>query len=287
MKFVTYIGGDHAQHVGILDSSETTISEVGQCHDLLDIIRMWELLDEDVLGSQPYSVELSDVKVVAPIPTPRREIFCVGKNYREHALEFAASGFDSSAAEVEPSFPVIFTKSGGSVIGTDAPVLAHRHLSKQLDYEAELAIIIGRTGSNIAATEAMDFVWGYTLINDVTLRDRQRDHRQWLLGKSLDTNCPMGPWALTRDEVDLSQTIIECRVNGELRQHAITSDMIFDVPTIIETLSAGLTLHPGDVIATGTPVGVGLGMNPPQFLEPGDVVEVQATGFGVLRNPIH
>jgi 2-keto-4-pentenoate hydratase/2-oxohepta-3-ene-1,7-dioic acid hydratase in catechol pathway len=147
-------------------------------------------------------------------------------------------------------------------------------------------VIIGRGGRGITRERALDHVWGYTVINDVTARDLQKTHKQWFLGKSLDTFCPMGPWAVTADEVGEGPLDLECRVNGELRQRASTADLIFDIPTIIETISAGITLQPGDVIATGTPKGVGIGFDPPKFLKPGDVVEIGISQIGTLTNRV-
>ena len=163
----------------------------------------------------------------------------------------------------------------------------HHGVTSELDYEGELGVIIGRGGRGINRCEASGHVWGYTVINDVTARDLQRDHKQWLLGKSLDTHCPMGPYAVSADEAGDVQTLeVETRVNGERRQHAPVKDLIFDIPTLIETLSAGITLLPGDIIATGTPAGVGIGFDPPKFLTSGDVVEVSITGLGTLHNRI-
>ena len=227
--------------------------------------------------------------VLAPIPTPRRNVFCVGKNYHEHAKEFAQSGFDTSAAKGEfaPDFPVIFTKPPSTVIASGAPVHAFTELTEQLDYEAELAVIIGRPGRGISKDAALDHVWGYTIVNDVTARDLQQKHRQWFIGKSMDTFCPMGPWAVTADEVgDSANLNVKCWINGELRQDANTRDLIFDIPTIIATISAGITLQPGDIIATGTPAGVGIGFKPPRFLKPGDTMTISIDRLGTLTNTV-
>jgi len=234
-------------------------------------------------------IALKDVKLKAPIPEPLRNIMCVGKNYREHAREFTASGFDSSAASAAdaiPTAPIIFTKMPQSVVGPDEPILFPEGVSEQLDYEAELAVIIGKAGRGIPLAAAMNHVWGYTIINDVTARDWQARHKQWFLGKSMDTFAPMGPFCATADEVDLRTGGIKCWVNGELRQDAKFSDLIFDVPTLIATISAGLTLMPGDIIATGTPVGVGIGFKPPKFLKRGDTVTMEVDGIGRLSNPV-
>jgi 2-keto-4-pentenoate hydratase/2-oxohepta-3-ene-1,7-dioic acid hydratase in catechol pathway len=232
---------------------------------------------------------LTGHKLLAPIPVPRRNIFCVGKNYHEHAKEFADSGFDTSAAkgELAPEFPVIFTKAPSTVIADGAPILSFAHLTQQLDYEAELTLVIGKPGRGIARKDAFDHIWGYTIVNDVTARDLQQRHRQWFLGKSMDSFCPMGPWVVTADEVGDATTLgVKCWVNGELRQNANTRDLIFDIPAIIESISAGMTLLPGDVIATGTPAGVGIGFKPPKFLRAGDVISIAIDKLGTLTNTV-
>lgn len=232
-------------------------------------------------------VALADVELKAPVPRPRRNIFCVGKNYHAHAKEFASSGFDSSAAKGEvPEAPIVFSKVPESVIAAGAAIRIDPSVSTSIDYEAELAVIIGKAGRNIRKEDAMEHVWGYTIVNDVTARDLQGLHSQWLIGKSQDTFCPMGPWAVTADEIDLSDTGVRCRVNDELRQDSNTGLLIFDVPTIIAAISNGITLMPGDVIATGTPAGVGIGFKPPKYLAAGDVVRVEVDGIGVLENPV-
>jgi 2-keto-4-pentenoate hydratase/2-oxohepta-3-ene-1,7-dioic acid hydratase in catechol pathway len=230
---------------------------------------------------------LSAVQLTAPLPEPRRNIFCVGKNYHAHAREFAGSGFDSSAAAGDiPKVPIYFTKVPESVIGPDASIEIPVGVSEAIDYEVELAVIIGKGGKGISAKDAMQHVWGYTIINDVTARDWQSRHSQWLLGKSFDTFCPMGPWLVSADECDGNHTNVRSFVNGELRQNANTSDLIFNIATLIETLSAGITIYPGDIIATGTPVGVGIGFKPPRYLKSGDVVRLEIDGIGSLENPL-
>ena len=235
------------------------------------------------------AIALSEVQITAPLPRPRRNIFCVGKNYYAHAKEFAGSGFDSSAKSGGdiPADPIIFTKVPESVVGPGVAIeMPALSVSSAIDYEAELAVIIGRGGKGIAATDAMDHVWGYTIVNDITARDWQSRHQQWHMGKSFDTFCPMGPWLVSADELDGTRTTVRCYVNGEERQNASTADLIFDIPKLIETLSAGITLYPGDVIATGTPVGVGVGFKPPKYLRAGDVVRVEIDGIGSLENPV-
>ena len=233
------------------------------------------------------ALKLSEVQLLAPLPRPRRNIFCVGKNYHAHAREFAGSGFDSSAksgGEI-PSDPIIFTKVPESVVGPGAAIEMPT-ASSAIDYEAELTIVIGKGGKGISAADALSHVWGYTIINDVTARDWQSRHQQWHLGKSFDTFCPMGPWLVSADECDGTNTGVRCYVNGELRQNASTQDFIFDIPKLIETISAGITLYPGDLIATGTPVGVGIGFKPPKYLKAGDLVRVEIDGIGSLENPV-
>jgi 2-keto-4-pentenoate hydratase/2-oxohepta-3-ene-1,7-dioic acid hydratase in catechol pathway len=228
------------------------------------------------------------VQLLAPLPRPRRNLFCVGKNYHAHAKEFAGSGFDSSAKSGGdiPAHPIIFTKVPECVIAPLEAIVIPREVSTAIDYEAELAVVIGKGGKGIARADAMAHVWGFTIVNDVTSRDWQSRHQQWDMGKSFDTFCPMGPWLVSADELDGAKTRVRCWVNGELRQDAQTTDLIFDIPTLIETLSAGITLYPGDVIATGTPVGVGIGFKPPKYLQPGDVVKVEIDGIGTLENPV-
>ena len=230
-------------------------------------------------------VPLSQVTLEAPIPRPRRNIFCVGKNYHEHAHEFSRSGFDSSAAAgAVPKNPIIFSKVPETVIATRESVVIDSKVSTAIDYEGELAVIIGKGGRGIAKADAYEHVWGYTIVNDVTARDMQGRYSQWLIGKSQDTFCPMGPWAVTKDEVDIETAGIRCFVNEDLRQNSKINLLIFDIPTIIATLSEGITVMPGDVIATGTPAGVGIGFDPPKYLKGGDVVRVEIDGIGTLEN---
>lgn len=231
---------------------------------------------------------LSEATVLAPIDQPRRNIFCVGKNYHDHAAEFQKSGFDHSSKNGEhaPEAPVVFTKPASTVIGPGEKIPRHANVTKQLDYEAELGVVIGKAGRGITKANAMDHVFGYTVINDFTARDLQALHRQWFIGKALDGFCPMGPYLVTADEADGQNIDVKCWVNGELRQNSNTKQLIFDIPTLIETLSAGIELQPGDVIATGTPAGVGIGFTPPKFLQSGDVIRIEIQNVGVLENEV-
>jgi 2-keto-4-pentenoate hydratase/2-oxohepta-3-ene-1,7-dioic acid hydratase in catechol pathway len=233
-------------------------------------------------------VALVDVRLLAPIPTPARNLFCVGKNYFEHAREFQASGFDASAGqEVRPEAPIVFTKAPSSVIGPGEPIPSHLDPTGSTDYEGELAVVIGTGGRGIPRDQAWAHVYGYTIVNDVTARALQKRHKQWFLGKSIDGFCPMGPALVTADAIpDVTDLRLVTTVNGEVRQDASLADLMFDIPELIETLSAGITLQPGDIIATGTPVGVGIGFDPPRFLQPGDDVRVRIAPIGELRNPV-
>jgi 2-keto-4-pentenoate hydratase/2-oxohepta-3-ene-1,7-dioic acid hydratase in catechol pathway len=210
---------------------------------------------------------------VLPIERPQK-IVCIGLNYRDHAEEQGVP---------LPERPLLFAKWPNTLIGPGEAIRLPS-ISQEVDYEAELAVVIGLGGRNIARADAMRHVFGYTIVNDVTARDVQMRHQQWDLGKSFDTFCPMGPWIVTGDEFDGARTRLRCWVNGALRQDALTSDLIFDIPTLIETCSRGITLVPGDVIATGTPAGVGLGMTPPTFLRAGDVVRIAIDGLGAIEN---
>ena len=233
---------------------------------------------------QAQSVPLGQVKLEAPIPRPRRNVFCVGRNYHEHAKELRDSVFKNNNANVA-AWPIVFTKVPECVVGpADEVCLPGAAISEQIDYEAELAVVIGQGGKNITQADAMKHVFGYTIVNDVTARDVQMRHQQWDMGKSFDTFCPMGPWIVTADEMDGRRTRVRCWVNGELRQDGPTENMIFDIPTLIETISRGITLYPGDIIATGTPAGVGMGLNPPRYIAPGDVIRIEIDGIGQIEN---
>ena len=223
-------------------------------------------------------IALADVRLEAPF-YPRRNVLCVGKNYQAHVKEF-----DQNANAKNPEDPIFFTKATTSIIGPDEEIDSHPAVTREVDYEGELGVIIGKRGANIAEEDAMKYVYGYTIINDVTARDLQKKHLQWFRGKSLDTFCPMGPTVMVGDW-PLPFTIYT-KVNGSLRQEGTTTDLIFSIPKLIATLSDGMTLLPGDVIATGTPQGVGMGFNPPKFLKKGDVVEINIDPIGTLRNPV-
>jgi 2-keto-4-pentenoate hydratase/2-oxohepta-3-ene-1,7-dioic acid hydratase in catechol pathway len=290
MKLVTFSTGD-GERVGVVDVARGTVRDVSAAlptgAGVLGLIEGWAELAPLLDGDGPEH-PVDGVRLLAPIPVPRRNIFCVGKNYRDHVLEFGRSGYDQpDRSEAMPEHPVVFSKATTSVTGPFDDIDPHTGVTAELDYEAELGVIIGRGGRGISREDAFDHVWGYTIIDDVTARDLQRSHKQWLIGKSLDTHCPMGPYAVSADEIaDVTTLVVESHVNGELRQSAPVKDLIFDIPELIATLSAGITLQPGDLIATGTPAGVGIGFDPPRFMTSGDVIEVSITGLGAQRNRI-
>ena len=279
------------QYVGVVSDDLQTVtpyqlSQEAAQRGALGIIEM--MADGQTLPAMGQAVALKEVCLLAPIPKPRRNIFCVGKNYLDHVKEIK----DSKLGEAQGSManlskhPVVFSKVPETVIASRMGIDSHPAATQEMDYEAELAVVIAKKGKAISKTDAMKHVWGYTIINDVSARDVQAKHVQFHIGKSFDTFCPMGPWLVSADELDEKNTKIQCWVNGELRQDGNTNQMIFDIPTVIESISAGMTLYPGDVIATGTPSGVGMGFKPPRFLKKGDSVKIQIDGIGVLENPV-
>jgi 2-keto-4-pentenoate hydratase/2-oxohepta-3-ene-1,7-dioic acid hydratase in catechol pathway len=252
-----------------------SVRSVIENHELVMPLAMEILLDTEKFESVSFSLE--EMAFLAPLPNPGT-VYCVGLNYAPHSVEF--QGADSSL----PTSPVIFSKQT-AVTGPGAAIDTHAALTSAVDYEAELAVIIGKGGRDISARDAEKHVFGYTCLNDVTARDLQSKHGQWLIGKSLDGFCPMGPVIVERTDLSWPPAVaIEGLVNGEIRQSDKTSSLIFDVATLVECLSAGHHLAPGDVIATGTPSGTGMGMSPPSFLVPGDHVSVRIEGIGELTN---
>lgn len=236
-------------------------------------------------GAHGRALISGDHPFLAPLHAPRKNIFCVGRNYAEHIAE----GERAQKAKIGiTDHPVYFTKPATAVVGHEGDVLIFPSVSEKVDYEVELAVVIGKTGRDISKERAFEHVFGYTILNDITARDVQRRHGgQYFKGKSLDGSCPIGPWIVTADEITDPQNLsISLSVNGELRQDGRTHDMIFDIPTLIASLSEGLTLEPGDIIATGTPSGVGYAMDPPQYLKPGDTVVCQITDIGQLKNTV-
>ncbi|MFC4008505.1 Ldh family oxidoreductase [Nonomuraea purpurea] len=236
------------------------------------------------LVASSAALPASGVTLLAPIRPPSN-VMCVGKNYLDHASEFAGSGFDASQRQVVPDHPVVFTKARSSIVGPGQDVEVSADATGTTDYEGELAVVIGEGGVRIPAEQAWRHVYGYTIVNDLTVRELQKRHVQFFIGKSAATYCPIGPCLVTRDELgDLAGVSVRTRVNGELRQQAPLTDLIFPIPVLIEAISAAVALEPGDVIATGTPAGVGIGFDPPRYLAPGDLVEISVDGIGTLAN---
>jgi 2-keto-4-pentenoate hydratase/2-oxohepta-3-ene-1,7-dioic acid hydratase in catechol pathway len=231
-------------------------------------------------------VPFDETHLLAPILRPTKNVICVGRNYPEHAAEMARAFGEAPAAP--PQYPTVFTKAPTTVNGPYADIPYDPSVTEKLDWEAELAVIIGKAGKRIPRANALRYVFGYTVLNDISARDIQKRHGgQNFLGKSLDGACPMGPWIVTADEIDAPHNLeVWSKVNGVEKQRANTSQMIYDIPAIIESVSFGMTLEPGDIIATGTPDGVGNARTPPEFLRPGDVVECGVEGIGVIRNRI-
>ncbi|WP_026926748.1 fumarylacetoacetate hydrolase family protein [Granulicoccus phenolivorans] len=293
MKLVTFSARDGAARVGVVDSQAGIVRDaspvLGEA-GVLDVIRDWETRGPQLAQSLAdlASLPLDEVKLHAPIPVPARDIFAVGKNYSEHVKEFGRSGYDQpDKSEDLPTDPVVFPKATTAVTGPYDDIESHPGVTDELDYEVELGVIIGKGGRGISRENAYDHVWGYVLIDDFTARDLQKKHKQWLIGKSLDTFCPMGPYAVSADEIpDVTALEVRSKVNGEDRQYGKVADLIFDIPELIAVLSAGITLQPGDIIATGTPAGVGIGFDPPKFVHPGDVIEMTITGLGTQRNTV-
>lgn len=305
MKFVNF-KVDDSKKIGILKDEKTIVaidefmirlaeesnidpSTVLNKHmDMNYIIDNWhnsylQVLEDFVLKSdQVY--DMDKVEILAPIEYPKRNIFCLGKNYLDHALE--VKGLKGSEDEL-PKFPIYFSKIANPAVGHNAMILSHSNITEMLDYEVELAVIIGKDGIDIPYEEAEDYIFGYTIVNDISARNIQRKHGQWFKGKCLDTHCPMGPVIVHKSEIPFPVKLdIKCYINDELRQNSNTEKLIFDIPTIISDLSKGMHLNKGDIIITGTPSGVGLGFKPFKFLKSGDKVVCEIEKIGVLENHI-
>jgi 2-keto-4-pentenoate hydratase/2-oxohepta-3-ene-1,7-dioic acid hydratase in catechol pathway len=286
----SYLG---CEQVGLVTQNQARIVPlsqllgVGAPGTMIELIEQWRDLGprlQAVSVSPDTGLPLVDVGLVAPIPHPRRNIICLGKNYRDHVNEIVGLGGFTSGI---PSAPVYFSKMVDRVRGSTESVPAHTDVTGMLDYEAELAVIIGRAGHDIDPGSVPEYIFGYCILNDITARDLQKSHDQWFKGKSLDGACAMGPVIVTADEIAYPPALdIGCSVNGELRQKAVTSDLIFGITEIVSDFSRGLTLMPGDIISTGTPAGVGMGFRPFRWLKPGDVVECRIESIGTLRNTI-
>ncbi|KIL73073.1 fumarylacetoacetate hydrolase family protein [Bacillus badius] len=258
---------------------DTLLEAIGSGIELTERVKQWIEAAGDK-DKQSAAVSSAEVEWLAPIPRPAKNVMCIGKNYRDHAIEMGGE-------ESIPKDLMVFTKAPTAVIAANEPIPAYEGLTDALDYEGELGVIIGKKGKGISREEALDYIFGYTIINDVTARDLQKRHKQFFIGKSLDGTCPMGPWIVSKDEIaDPHCLDIETKVNGEVRQQSNTKHFIFPIDEIISTLSKGMTLEPGDVIATGTPAGVGQGMNPPGLLKAGDTIDINIEQIGTLSNKV-
>ena len=286
MKFITFARDDE-QRPGlwlgggrIADLSQAASS----IQELIEAGEEGLRAARELAGDEDVNLSAAAVQLLAPIPRTRKNVFCIGRNYIEHVAEGARAAGQQTKL---PEYPQIFTKAPTAINAPGAPVRLDEGLTKLLDYEVELAVVIGKAGRDIPKDRAYEHVFGYTIANDVTARDLQRRHEQWFKGKSLDTSLPLGPWIVDAEEIGDPTTLeLSLTVNGQERQRARASMMIFDIPTIIASLSAGMTLEPGDIIATGTPSGVGYAMTPPQGLKDGDVVVARIDRIGELESPV-
>lgn len=286
MKLITY-RQNGAEHVGALtaDGGGVLPLPVPDMNTLIETMTLTDLRSAVSAAERGAALALSDVELLAPIPRPRQDVLCLGMNYLAHAEE--AARYSADAFRKERPVAVYFSKRVSEAGKPDGVIPRHAGLTDRLDYEAELAVVLGRTARNVKAADAADCIFGYTVLNDVSARDLQTGHKQWYFGKSLDGATPMGPVLVTADEIAYPPALeITCRVNGELRQQSNTSLLITSIGQILEELTAGMTLLPGTIIATGTPAGVGMGFDPPKFLQSGDVVECAIEGIGTLRSTV-
>ena len=286
MKLITY-RQNGAEHVGALtaDGGGVLPLPVPDMNTLIETMTLTDLRSAVAAAERGDALARSDVELLAPIPRPRQDVLCLGMNYLAHAEE--AARYSADAFRKERPVAVYFSKRVSEAGKPDGVIPRHAGLTDRLDYEAELAVVLGRTARDVKAADAADCIFGYTVLNDVSARDLQTGHKQWYFGKSLDGATPMGPVLVTADEIAYPPALeITCRVNGELRQQSNTSLLITSIGQILEELTAGMTLLPGTIIATGTPAGVGMGFDPPKFLQSGDVVECAIEGIGTLRSTV-
>jgi 2-keto-4-pentenoate hydratase/2-oxohepta-3-ene-1,7-dioic acid hydratase in catechol pathway len=285
MRLASWLWGGRP-HAGLLSADGSEVTPLALADPSRGALPLVQMLAAGEPLPSPISARLptSAVTLTAPFPRPLRGILCAGRNYHAHAAELAGTVFRNSLPDKD-AWPIVFTKFAECVVGPfDDVRMPGSHVTTQIDYESELVVVIGKGGRDIARSQAMEHVFGYTVCNDVSARDVQVRHQQWDLGKSFDTFMPMGPCIVGVDELDGTDTRVRGWVNGELRQDGRTRDLIFDIPTLIETCSRGITLYPGDLIATGTPAGVGMGFDPPKWLASGDVVRVEIDGIGAIEN---
>ena len=287
MKLVTY-RENGAEKVGALTKDGTAILPlpVPDMNTLIETMTLSQLSSAVTAAEDSgASVALADVELLAPIPRPRQDVLCLGMNYKAHASE--AAKYDADAFTKEKPAAVYFSKRVSEAVAPGGVIQSHQDLVERLDYEVELAVILGKTAKHVKAAEAGDYIFGYTVLNDVSARDVQTGHKQWYFGKSLDGFTPMGPCIVTADEIAFPPALgISSTVNGEPRQGSNTSLFLNSIQDVLEELTAGMTLLPGTIIATGTPAGVGMGFDPPKFLKPGDTVSCTIEGIGTLTNPV-
>lgn len=283
MKLVTFeINGRSA--VGLLNADATAVHPVPGCADMQTLIGLWPALDTAAV-LRSTALPLEQVRLLAPIPRPEQDVICLGINYFDHAKE--SERVTGKGAKAPDTFPIYFSKRVHEAVAPGSDIDSHSDIVADLDYEAELAVVIGRRAYNVSEAEALEYVFGYTILNDVSARTIQNQHKQWYRGKSLDGFTPMGPWIVTPEEFDVREPhCIRSRVNGELRQDSTTDRMIFHVAYVIAELSRGMTLLPGTIISMGTPAGVGMGFDPPKWLHPGDEVACSIEGIGTLTNTV-
>jgi len=275
MKFITYQYEDQ-ESVGFIEQNKVYPIEG---YPMISLIKSYKNIDFEKIKRDANYISVEKIKILSPIVTPIHDIICVGKNYENHIMEMGSSVAKDFVA-------TYFGKRATKIMGLNDQIKGRFDLDEGLDYEAELAVIIGKECKGVKKEEALDYVFGYTILNDLTSRNIQKKHHQWFRGKSVDEHSIMGPWIVTKDEVNHGNLVIQSYVNGELRQNSNTSHMIIKVEEIIEELSSAMTLEPGDIISTGTPEGVGAGYNPPKFLKPGDRIKCEIEGLGSLENTI-
>ena len=294
MRFVTFKKNNNIRvgleilNKGIIDVNKANNNLPNDLNNIIKKYSEFENQIQNINNTQNIHYSIDEVKLLSPIPVPVRDIICVGKNYAKHAKEVQKSSFSTLQEKKHvPNELIIFNKATTSVIGPNDKIELINDRTNTTDYEGELGVVVGKRSKNIKYSNATDIIFGYTIINDVTARKLQNNHKQWFIGKSPDTYCPMGPCIITKDEIENIKNIkIQTTVNGETRQSGIVKDMIFNISTIIEILTKSMTLVEGDIIATGTPSGVGIGFDPPKFLKSGDKIKISVDSIGILENEV-
>jgi len=300
MYLLTYVY-QNSEHIGFMIKEDNSVVPASVVFsktnllipkDMVDLIDIISNLNADEINKlnssinscTNESINLQEIKILAPIPYPKRNILCLGKNYLDHIKE--VDSLKNVSSDI-PSSPIYFSKIAYPAIGQNEFIDSHSEVVKELDYEAELAVIIGKKCKNVSKENVEDYIFGYTICNDISARDIQTKHVQWHKGKSFDTFCPVGPYIVHKSNISFPPNLeIKSYVNNELRQNSNVNQLIFDIPTIISDLSSGITLFPGDIILTGTPAGVGAGFKPPRYLKPGDKIECYIENIGTLANVI-